>query len=142
MNSVTIRRESYVANGARLPLVERVEPLTRRPRQGPPAQNMDMQMENRLATVHTSVDDRPVAAVQPQCRSDSWYHQHHVSTQRCIFGSQFIQRNHGLLWDEQHMDGGLRVHITKGQAKIVFVNDAGRDFLVDDLLKDGHFNPL
>ena len=41
-----------------------------------------------------------------------------------------------LLWDQQDVDGGLRLDVVERQAQVVFVGDLRRNLFVDDLLKD------
>ena len=36
------------------------------------------------------------------------------------------------------MSGGLRIDVFKGETELVFVDDIGRNFAVDDLLEDAH----
>ncbi|GDX90381.1 hypothetical protein E3A20_04160 [Planctomyces bekefii] len=40
------------------------------------------------------------------------------------------------------MHGCLGADVMEGQAVLVFVNDAGRDFAIDDFLEDGHVSTL
>ena len=43
-----------------------------------------------------------------------------------------------LFGNHQHVHGGLRVNVVKGEDEVVFVDNVGGDFAGDDFLKESH----
>lgn len=43
-----------------------------------------------------------------------------------------------FFWNHQHVHGGLRVDVVKGEDELVFVDNVGGDFAGDDFLKESH----
>jgi hypothetical protein len=46
-----------------------------------------------------------------------------------------------VLWNQQNMNGRLRAHVMKSQAKIIFEHNFGRDFALYDFAKDRQVSP-
>ena len=118
--------------------MECVEGLSGRPRETTPAHDMDMQMEDGLATVRPCIDDRSIAAIQTQqSRNFRNRHQKMAAKSRVLF-RQFIQRRNGLFGNQQHMHRGLRIYIAKSKAMTVFVDNVGRDLTLNNFQENRH----
>lgn len=106
------------------------------------AEDMDVQVKHSLTTVIAGVDDGAVAIVQAQLSGDNGDHLQQMSAEFGVGGGEFSQRGDGLFGNEQNMHGRLWTDVVEGHAVLIFVDDAGRDFAVDDFLEDSHVRRL
>ena len=113
--------------------------LSRRPVQGSAAEEVNVQVIDRLAAVSAAVDDGAISVRQTELLGDFLCCEQQVSEQRLIRVLSRREIGQLLFRDHQHMRRSLRRDVMKRQAKIVFMDDLGWDFFVDDPLKDrGH----
>ena len=97
-----------------------------------------MQMGHGFAGIGSVVEDEPEAALcQAKLPGDFGGFQHEMTEQGVIFRFGFGDAGDGPFGDDQHVLGGLRLDILKGDDLVVFVNDRSRDFAGDDLFKQG-----
>jgi hypothetical protein len=60
-----------------------------------------------------------------------------VPEQRLIFARCIGEHRERLLWNQQHMNRRLWPDVAKREAKVIFVNDVGSQFVADDLAEYG-----
>ena len=100
-----------------------------------------MQVIDRLPRVFAAVDYHAIASLdEAQLSGHIADGQQEVAHQSSVLIDQGFDRCDRLLGDQKHMDGCLRVDVVKGQAAIVFVDDLGWNFVIDDSLKDRFFS--
>jgi hypothetical protein len=95
-----------------------------------------MEMIDRLAAVSAIVDDDAVAAAQVQLFGQVADHQQQVRQQVGILIADRLERGDLFFGNDEDVRGCLRRHVVEGEAAIVFVDDFGRNFFVDDPLED------
>lgn len=95
-----------------------------------------MQMHDDLAGVRPAVGYHAVALRKPQLGRNLPDRDKKVAHQGRIFLNDLVGRGDLLLRDHQDMDGGLGVKVFECQAAVVFINDFGRDFAIDDPFED------
>ena len=95
-----------------------------------------MQMVDALPTVRTRIDDSPITAIKTENTRDFGNRQQQMSTKFCIARIKLTQRDNRLFRNEQHMHRSLWSDIAKRQTDVIFVDDIGRYFAVDDFQKD------
>ena len=96
-----------------------------------------MQVIDRLPAIAAAIDDDAVATVELELFGQIADHQPHVSDQILILIGERGDRLDRALGDDQNMRGRLAGDVVKGEALVIFKDDLGRDFFVDDPLKDG-----
>lgn len=116
--------------------------LTGWPVQRSTSEDMDVQVKDGLSAVSACINDRAVAVFQTQLSCDDGDHLQEVSAEFSVSGGEFSEGGDRLFGNQQDVHGGLRADVVKGHAVLVFVNDAGRDFAIDDFLEDGHVSTL
>jgi len=104
----------------------------------PPAANqVQVQVENRLSTVRAGVDYRPVAILMDTlfacqlCGNNE-----HMSHEGLISRGKLVERMDVLVGNDQDMDRRSRVEIMESRHLFVAIDDAGRGFTVDNFAKD------
>jgi hypothetical protein len=110
----------------------RLPSSSRRPRQGPAAEKMHMQMIDRLPTVFACVDDHPIAFDEPPFTGQIRPDPQQMAKKRRMILSRFSKRNQMFARRNQNMNGRLRMNIGKGVAFVILVNGCRRDGSVDD----------
>lgn len=98
-----------------------------------------MQMIDRLPAVSAAIYNDPITSFELELFRQIANYQPHVCNQFGIFVSNCCNRCDRPLGDDEHMSRGLRRHVVKCQAAIIFVGDLGRNFFIDDSLKDCFF---
>jgi hypothetical protein len=77
------------------------------------------------------------AAAEAELRGELRGHQDEMAHERGVFGGEVGERRDRLLRDHEHVGRGLRRHVVKRQAAIVFVFDPRGNLAVDDFREDG-----
>jgi len=106
------------------------------------AEDMDVQVKHGLTTMTAGVDDGAVAIGQAQLPGDGGDHLQQMSGEFRVGSGEFSQRGDGLFGNEQNMHGCLWTDVVEGDAVLIFVDDACRDFAIDDFLEDSHVRKL
>jgi hypothetical protein len=92
-----------------------------------------VQMRHRLAAVRTVIDDQPKTGIE-----DAFLFRHGLRDQEKMAQQRFIGCRGGtdsrdfFFWNDQDMDGRLRMNIVKGNAEVIFVGNLRRNFAGDD----------
>lgn len=115
--------------------------LTGRPEQWSSGEEMHVEVRDRLAAIGAVVDDEAEAfggGVDAELGGDGTCGEEEVAEEFLVFGGGFADAGDGLFGNDEDVSGGLRIDVFKGEAELVFVDDIGRDFAVDDLLENAH----
>lgn len=96
-----------------------------------------MEVGNRFATMRAVVNHDAESGVEFQFAGEITGGEEEVTKEGLIFRRGFADSCDEFLGDDQHVDGGLRLHVVKGDAEIILVCDLCRDLSVDDFLKNG-----
>ena len=88
----------------------------------PPAEQMQMQMLNRLSAVFANVDDHAIPGSKFLFASEFGYSPQQVAKQCAVFGRCFCERDNVFARDYQQMHGSLRVNVREGDALFILVN--------------------
>lgn len=96
-----------------------------------------MQMGNGFASVGTIVNHDAEARIEIELLGEVSCGEEEMAEQGLVFGSRFTNARDELLGHDQHMHGGLRLHIVKGDTEVVLVRELRGDLTIDDFLKDG-----
>ncbi len=111
--------------------------LSWRPRKGTTAENMEVKVIDRLAAVFAAVCDDSISVLKiQQFRNFVDFHQQ-VAGNVPIRLSECGNVLDFLLRYQQHVNRRLRLNVMECDTKIVFVNDVGRNFFVNNFLEDG-----
>ena len=101
--------------------------LARRPRHRAAAEDVQVDVEHRLAGVGVAVEDRPVAPIGVagslrERRAPS----HHLADQAVVLGSELVEAGDVASRDDQHVRRRLRVDVLEGDDAVVLVDDGCR----------------
>jgi hypothetical protein len=102
---------------------------------------MHMKVRDSLAAVGAVVDDEAetgVGFVDAKIGGNRACCEKEVAKDIPVLRSGFADSRDGLFWNDEDVAGRLWTDILEGETKLVLVNDIGRDFAVDDLLKNAH----
>ena len=105
-----------------------------------PADQVQMEVGDRLPGMHAGVDDQPVAFFgQAFLRCQFFRHHDHVADQWLIPWFQFVDRVNVPVGDDENMGGCKRMCIAKGRDEVVAIENCGGGFARDDFTEDtGH----
>lgn len=106
----------------------------RRPRHVSAAQNMGVEMVDRLAGVGASIYDHPISPIQTLLPSDVSGQSENLAQGRWI--ARMGERNDMLPWDDQNVDGRLGVQVAKGYRRFALRHQSRRDLAADDLAEN------
>ena len=95
-----------------------------------------MQMLYRLPRVRANVGHDAIAAPQAKLPGQIAANEEEMAGQRQVVVFQVADGLNFLFWDDQQVGGSLGIGVREGEAKVVFVQDFGRNFLVDDPFED------
>ena len=96
-----------------------------------------MQMRNGFPAVRPVVYYQTIAGFgKAEFFGDFGCFEKQMAEQFVIVGRSFGDSRDVFLRNNQDMDGRFGVDVAEGEHKVVFVNDVGGDFAVDDLLED------
>lgn len=94
-------------------------------------------MRNGFSPIGAIIDDKAVASfVEAGLAGDPLGCDEKVGKDWMILGRNGAVSGVMFFWDNENMCGGLGGDIPKGENVIVFVQDVGLGFAVDDLFKD------
>ena len=96
-----------------------------------------MQVVHRLARVRANVGHDAIAAPQAKLPGQIAADEEEVAGESQVLVFQVTDGLNFLFGDDQQVGGSLGIGIREGEAKVVFVQDFGRNFLVDDPFEDG-----
>jgi hypothetical protein len=89
-----------------------------------------VEVVDALSSVRALVDDEPIAVRQTQPLGDGLRGVQDVSVVTVV--REIGEPRDLLAGDDEHVDGGLRVNVAKGDDVLVLVNDVGRDLPLND----------
>ena len=94
----------------------------------PAAQDVEMEMEYRLAGIASGVRDDPIAGLrQPLLFRHLGTGHQELSQEVGVLIAAVLHRCHMLFGNDERMDRRLRIDIVEGQRAIVLVHDLGRE---------------
>jgi len=97
-----------------------------------------MEVRNRFSSIFSVIDDEAIPSLlKADQRGYLGGFEQQVSEHGLILAGGFRDARQRLAGDDEDVDGGLWLDVAEGHHEIVFVDDAGRDFAVTDLLEDG-----
>src|SRR5574337_473593 len=107
------------------------------PTEGPPTQQVKVQMVNRLPALAITIDHQAEAPIRdPDLSCDPVRHQQEVSEQP-IIGLVRIEKGREMLTgNNQDMNGGLRVNVFEGNRLLVLIDNLPRTLTIGDLTKE------
>ena len=106
--------------------------LSRRPLQRAPADQVHMQVKNRLAGARAHVQYRAVAIFNRPLPRNLRRCQVAASHQFGVFCRGFLQASDVSFGDDQHVGRALGVQIFKSKRVLIFVNFLGRNFAANN----------
>ncbi len=96
-------------------------------------QDVEMDVKYGLACACAVVDDHPVSLrVQPLVLGDFFCNQEEVADKVPVGFRYAVNVGDMFFWNDESVDGRLRVHVLEGGHEIILVNDPGRDFFCND----------
>lgn len=96
-----------------------------------------MQMKHGLSGPGTVVDIKSIGIGYSLVNSYPVRHQQQVAQQQPIVLRGIGQHGDRLFWDNQYVDGGLRVDVPEGQAQVILIDYISWDLPVDNLGEQG-----
>lgn len=101
---------------------------------------MEVEVRNRLHRVLTAVRNDAVAVFgDAEFASQTTNNGENMPDQRSVFRFDVVERTEFLFRDNENVNRRLRGDVVKRQAEIVFVNDRGRNFFIDNAFENGFF---
>ena len=101
----------------------------------PAAQQVHMQMMDRLSAIVARIHNDPVASIEVQGTRSVCRGRHQKAQQRSIAGDALCQRGDMLFRNDQQMRRRLRIDVGKYNAAVVLVDPVGWDGARDNLAK-------
>lgn len=100
--------------------------------------DMHMQMEYRLQSVGPVIDEHTITIIGESLETGDFGGGKHEMTEQVLVGV-LGEGHHGdaTPGDDQKVDGGLGVNVTKGEHVLVLVDHIGGDLAREDLVEDG-----
>ena len=99
----------------------------------PARKNMKMNVKYGLPSARAVIDDHPVSLrVQPPVLGNFFCGQEEMADEVPVGFGHAVNIGNMLFWNDECVDGRLRVHVLEGGHEIVFVNYFRRDFFCDD----------
>lgn len=107
------------------------------PTEGPPAQQVQVQMKHCLPAIAVTIDHQAEAPIRnPYLSCDPVRHQQEVAEQSIISLIRIEECREVLARNNQDMDGRLRVDVFEGDRLLVLKHNFARTFSVSDLAKE------
>lgn len=92
-----------------------------------------MNVKYGLPCASAVIDDHPVSLqVQPLVLGNFFCGQEEMADKVSVDFGHAVNIGNMFFWNDECVDGRLRVHVLEGGHEIIFVNDFGRDFFCDD----------
>ena len=120
----------------RVPSLESERSVTKHPSEFFSADEMEVQMRDLLPSVVPTIDDHSVPTGKAFLDGDLGECDDTAADDRLVLLGQIGQRADFFFRDDQHVRRCLRADIAKCQANVVFKNDVGGYFAVDDFFED------
>ncbi len=97
-----------------------------------------MKVGDGFAAIRAVINDEAVAGfVELALASDPLGGDEEMGEEGMIFRGDGTMAGVMFFWNDKNMNGGLGSEITKGENVIIFVENIGGEFAVDDPLEDG-----
>ena len=126
-----------------MPLSPGAGVLRRMPAEGPPTQQVQVQVIDCLPALAVTIDHQAEAPIRDSDLScDPVRHQQKVPEQSIISLVRIEECREMLARNNQDMDGGLRVNVFKGDRLLVFIDNLPWTFSVGDLTKETGIHSL
>jgi len=108
--------------------------------QGPPAQQVQVDVVNFLTPVGIAVHDEPIAIFgNPFFFCDPGCNGKDSAQERFVLGRDVVGCGNGLVWNDEDVRRRLGMDVSKGRDKIVLKDDLSRDFSSNDFAENGFF---
>ena len=102
------------------------------------AEEVDVEVRDGFAAVGAVVDDDTESIfVDALLFGDGGDAGHHVAEEGLIIVFGEGDAGDEFFGDEEEVSGGPRADVAEAEAEVVFVDDVGGDFAVDDFLEEG-----
>jgi hypothetical protein len=105
------------------------------PRHGAAAQEVQVQVGDRLPGLFFAVDHQAIAVANPQLLGQAGGYDVQVAKDIAVLLPDVRMRSDYFPGDNENMDRGLRIDVVEGQATIILVDKSRRDLPVNDLLE-------
>jgi hypothetical protein len=102
----------------------------------PAGDNMQVQMENGLASALTVINNQAESVFNTQLPGNVTRRQQQVSQQVLVMRLSIGQPGYSFFRDYQHMNGRLGRYIVNGNAMIILVDKLSGNFASDNLAKN------
>ena len=105
----------------------------------PSTEHMNVQVVDALPSLLSDIGNQSVTIVLQALLPGHLGRNEHQLTHECLVS--FVSGRHGhngLGWNDENVNRSLRLYVSEGNYILVFIDFVGRDFTVDDFLKDGH----
>ena len=114
--------------------------LSRRPLHGAAAEQVDVEVIDRLPPVGTGVDDQAVARCgEALLFGDLAGFEQQVAEQGAVLGSGVLHAGDDFLGDDEDVRRGLGLDVAESQTIVVLIDDVGGNFAADDFAKNSLF---
>ena len=101
-------------------------------------EQMNVQMRDGFSSVGAVVDDGAKARFREAfLLRDDAHARKEVPEEGGLFRGRFRDARDELLRNKEEVDRGLGLDVSEAEAEVIFINDLGRNFTGDDLLKNG-----
>src|SRR6266851_5521553 len=108
---------------------------TRRPAKITAAQQVHVQMRDRLSGALLAIDNEAIPVRNAKLCRQLTCHEVQVAKQFLVFRRDIFMGPDDLARDDQHVYRRLGIGIAKRQAAVILMDNVRRDLAVDDLLK-------
>jgi len=105
------------------------------PGEAPPADQVNVKVENRLASSRTDIEHRAVAVLDPSLAGNLSGHQMTASDHLGILRGRFLETSNVFFGDHQHVGGCLGMDVLKGKRMLVFIDFLRGELTGDDAAK-------
>ena len=115
--------------------------LSRRPGQGPPRQQVDVQVGHGFACILAMVDDQAEAlagGADAELAGHGTCRQEQGTQLRLIVRHRLAHAGDDALWNDENVDGSLGRDVPEGEGVSILVDDIRWDFAGDDAFEKGH----
>ena len=96
-----------------------------------------MEVRDGFTAVGAVVDHEAKATGEVEFPGENACGKKEVSEERLVACGGFAHAGNEFFWNDQQVDGSLRLDVVQDDAEVVLMLDLGGDFTVDDALEDG-----
>jgi hypothetical protein len=100
------------------------------------AHEVEVEMGDGLASIASDVHDNAVPILEAEFLCEVADRQEQLTQEGAIVVTGMGDRLDLLFRDDQDMDGRLGIDVVECQNLVVFIDDAGRDFFIDDAFEE------